>query len=75
MEDEDRQKPISITEIITEKKPVAHQGKIPMPISVGNSGGWGDKAMGGQRSYNKETDPDEIPNGAVIGARISHGRR
>lgn len=73
-EDEDRQKPISITEIITEKKPVVNQGKIPMPISVGNSGGWGDKAMSGQRTY-KETDDDEIPNGAVIGARITHTRR
>ena len=74
-EEEDRSQPLSITEIVGEikKKPVT-TGRIPMPISVGNTGGWSDKAMSGKRTY-KETDDEEIPNGGVIGARISNNER
>lgn len=73
-EDEDRSKPLSIGEIITEnKKKPSPSGRIPIPFSVGNSAGWGDKAMSGTETYHDEDD--DPPNGAVIGARISHGRR
>jgi hypothetical protein len=74
-EDEDRSKPLSINEIVTEaKKKSSPSGRIPLPFSVGNSGGRGDKAMSGQRTYS-EIDDEDIPNGGVIGARISNNER
>jgi hypothetical protein len=73
-EDEDRSKPVSIADIIVENKNRAPApGRIPMPVSVGNSGGWGDKAMSQERTYHDEDD--DVPNGGVIGARISNTRR
>jgi hypothetical protein len=75
MEDEDRSKPLSIEEIVTETKakPKVSDGRIPLPIGVGSGMGWSDKAMSGQRTY-RDTD-DDTPNGAVIGARITRTRR
>ena len=72
-EDEDRSKPLSIDEIVKEKKTKPSPQRIPMPFSVGNSAGWGDKAMSGTETYHDEDD--DPPNGAVIGARISYTRR
>lgn len=75
IEEKETNAPVSLDEILAEKKPVIDKPSLHVgfPIGVGDTG-MSMGRMGRQRTYDRDDVDDDVPSGETVGARISNTR-